>query len=160
MMRSAAIFLAITGMGVFLTASESTGRPFTAGRPMPFHPGVGTARPLAATPRPAFRAQSATRLRGHARHARFHHRGRSSLGLWPWYDGYYPPDDYGAPYGATPYLPYDVEPPPYAPPPPPLAAPPAIKVIQVIPYRPGCDTEVEKVPWTNGSERSIRIVRC
>jgi hypothetical protein len=161
MTRSAAIFLATITMVFLLTANDTNGRPFAGGRAMPLHPGVA-ARPLAATARPVFHGQSARRLQGHVG---LRHRARSGLGLWSWYDGYYPYDGYGTPYGASPYvpsdgLPYEGAPPPYPPPAPPVAAPPVIKVINIIPYRPGCDTEVEKVPWSNGSEKSIRIVRC
>ena len=61
-MRTAATFLAITGIGVLLAASDGTARPMGAVRPAPFHPAIGTARPLAAAPRAAFHARSAARL--------------------------------------------------------------------------------------------------
>ena len=154
-MRIAATFLAITGIGVLLAASDGTARPM--GRPAGFHPAIGAARPLAAGPRAAFHARSAARLHA-GPHARLHHRGRSGFGLWPYGygDGYYPPESYQRPY--PPYL-SDEEPPPVSSLPRPAPAP-VIQVINVIPYRPGCDTEVEQVPWRNGSEKSIRIVRC
>jgi hypothetical protein len=34
------------------------------------------------------------------------------------------------------------------------------KVIYVLPYRPGCDSETQKVPGRNGAEHAVRIVRC
>jgi hypothetical protein len=101
------------------------------------------------------------------------HRGRFRNRAWsgrPWYDGWYGPSDYGpydyngGYYGATNYVP------PYEPPPPAYPGPgypvgggapdTAQKVIYVLPYRPGCDSETQKVPGKDGREHSVTIVRC
>jgi hypothetical protein len=159
MMRTAAILLAMTSIGVLLAPSSGASRPFGGARHMSFHPGSGVARPIAAAPRPSI--HSAARLHGSVA-ARPRHRGSFGSGLWPWYDGYdgYSPSQiYGAPYSEPPYLPSDGAPPIYPRPSQPVAAP-TVQVINIIPYRPGCDTEVERLPWKAGTEKTIRIVRC
>jgi hypothetical protein len=155
MMRTAAIFLAITRMGVLPSVSDSSGRPFAGNRAMPFHPAVGVPRPVTVAPRAGLHARSGGHLHPH----RLRHRG-SGFGLWPSYDGYYPPESYTAPYAEPPYLPSEGAAPVYQPHAYPPSEPAAeIKVINVIPYRPGCDTQIE-LPWKEGSEKTIRIVRC
>lgn len=90
-------------------------------------------------------------------------------GFWggsPWYDynygsgcydcysGYNGSPGYGTPYAAPP-SPYSGG--PY---PPATSMPDPKQVIYVVPYRPGCETKTETLPWRNGSEHSVRIVRC
>jgi hypothetical protein len=72
---------------------------------------------------------------------------------YPYYDssGYGRPSPY--PYGQPPY-------PPAANYPAADSAPDAQRVIFLVPYRPGCDSETQKVPSMSGGERGIRIVRC
>lgn len=156
MVRTSAISLALTGMVFLLSEHEGAARPVAVGRPVPFHPAVGAARPLAAPP--AFHGRSVGRFhlapRAHLRHG-----SASSFGLWPSY-GYYPPESYEVPYVAPGYLPSEQAPPIYPPPAQTVAAPPVVQVINIIPYRPGCDTQIERLPWRNGAEKSIRIVRC
>jgi hypothetical protein len=158
MFRTTAISLAITGMVFLLGEHEGAARPAAVGRAIPFHPAVGAARPLAAPPRPAFHVRSVARSHLAPR-ARLRHGTASGFGLWPTYD-YYPPESYETPYGASPYLPSEQAPPIYPPPAQTVAAAPAVQVINIIPYRPGCDTQIERLPWRNGTEKSVRIVRC
>jgi hypothetical protein len=37
---------------------------------------------------------------------------------------------------------------------------PTPKPLDVIVYRPGCSTQAETVPWSDGKERTIAMVRC
>jgi hypothetical protein len=102
-----------------------------------------------------------------------HHRGRFGNRAWggrQWYNGWYGPYDYG-PYDYGDYSYYDGTGyiPPYAPTPayqgpgyPVGGSAPdtAQKIIYVLPYRPGCDSETQKVPGKGGGEHSVTIVRC
>jgi hypothetical protein len=134
--------------------------------------GVRTAAPPA-----VLRAAPFAAIRSHAFRSPFFGRHRSSggggAGLWgigsgdyssygdysgygnyyPYYDssGYGRPSPY--PYGQPPY-------PPAANYPAADSAPDAQRVIFLVPYRPGCDSETQKVPSMSGGERGIRIVRC
>jgi hypothetical protein len=60
MVRTSAISLALTGMVFLLSEHEGAARPVAVGRPVPFHPAVGAARPLAAPP--AFHGRSCRTL--------------------------------------------------------------------------------------------------
>jgi hypothetical protein len=134
--------------------------------------GVRTAAPPA-----VLRAAPSAAIRSHALRSPFFGRHRSSdgggAGLWgigsgdyssygdysgygnyyPYYDssGYGRPSPY--PYGRPPY-------PPAANYPAADSAPDAQRVIFLVPYRPGCDSETQNVPSVSGGERVIRIVRC
>jgi hypothetical protein len=82
-------------------------------------------------------------------------------GAWPYDYGYgdgYTGDNAALGYGE----PYAPAPSPYSggPYPPATSTPVSKQVIYVVPYRPGCETQTETLPWRNGSEHSIRIVRC
>jgi hypothetical protein len=90
-------------------------------------------------------------------------------GSWDSYSGYpgYEPS-YSVPYEST----YNTEPvQPPAPVWPRLGYSPmgsigypstdkAPTTVHVVPFRPGCDSQTETLPWRDGRERSIRIVRC
>jgi hypothetical protein len=104
----------------------------------------------------------------------FRHRARFGNRAWSgrqWYDGWYGsygPYDYGSYdygngyYGATNYGP-PYEPTAHQGPGYPVggtAPDTAQKVIYVLPYRPGCDSETQKVPGKGGGEHSVTIVRC
>jgi hypothetical protein len=158
----------VAGAGIFLSP-EIFARPVGGFAPRS-SPAVHAFRP--ATPRAPFLHGS-----GFNRHAfrapflRHRHFGRGFPGFWgawPWYDPYnYGYGSYDGYTGDTGSLGYGA---PYAPPPSPYTGgpyPPAIaypdaskKPIYVVPYRPGCDTETETLPWRNGSKHSVRIVRC
>jgi hypothetical protein len=138
------------------------------------------ARPPAAIRATAGRPvlHAGTGMRAHAFRTRsrstFLRRGRFGSGWWgPWgsWDGY---PGYGS-YSPDYSVPYDwpaAEPPELVAPVLPrlgyspmgsLGYPPADKAatsVYVIPYRPGCDSQTQNVPWRNGSERSVTIVRC
>jgi hypothetical protein len=109
-------------------------------------------------------------VRAHAfRRDFFRHRGRFGRGAFlgrQWYDGWYGPYDYGSYDNGSGYDGYG---PPYEPPPAyqgpgyPVgggAPDTSQKVIYVLPYRPGCDSETQKVPGKNGGEHAVTIVRC
>ena len=87
--------------------------------------------------------------------------GYSGYGDYSDCGNYYPYCDSSG-YGLSTRPPYPYGQPPY----PPAAnyhsdsAPAVQNVIFVVPYRPGCDTETQKVPSMSGGERVIRIVRC
>jgi hypothetical protein len=95
--------------------------------------------------------------------------GLPLAGWWGsgWYGGYYDPSNYtmlhDRPALAEPFLPTAVPsyPPLYSggPYPAPFAAP-VQKPVDVIVYRPGCSSETETIPWSDGKERAITMVRC
>ena len=136
--------------------------------------------PAASPVRPTgfLRGSWTPRNAGHFFHRRHFFRDRgfgNNLGFWggsPWYDnnygsgcydcysGYSGSPGYGTPY-ATP-SPYTSPPSAYSggPYPPAISTPDPKQVIYVLPYRPGCETKTETLPWRNGSEHSVRIVRC
>jgi hypothetical protein len=104
----------------------------------------------------------------------FGHRSRFRRGAFlgrQWYDGWYGSYDYG-PYdygsndyggGYYGYGPTSESPPAYPVPGYPVggdAPDTSQKVIYVLPYRPGCDSETQKVPGKNGGEHAVTIVRC
>jgi hypothetical protein len=108
-------------------------------------------------------------LRAPFRRNFFRHRGRFTTGAWSgWYGPYdsYGPYDYGSnDYGSSyyGYGPPSEPPPTYPAPGYPVgggAPDSSQKVIYVLPYRPGCDSETQKVPGRNGAEHAVRIVRC
>jgi hypothetical protein len=70
---------------------------------------------------------------------------------YPYYP-YYDPTGQGAPYDAPAAYPTAGYPT--------ASSAPAQRFIHVIPYRPGCDSQTQKLPWRDGGERSITIVRC
>jgi hypothetical protein len=170
--RIAASFLVILGIGAILLANETVARSgggFAGGRSVApaLHP-QGTRHFV-----PFGRAA----VRSHAfRNPFFRHRrfGFGSAGAWgwPWYGSYYDstsygptgypsgydPTGYGSPSELAPVYPTVA----YSPmgsigyP----AAGSAPTSVYVIPYRPGCDSQTQKLPWRDGGERSITIVRC
>jgi len=89
----------------------------------------------------------------------FRHRRFGWPGLWgdgPWYGApSYDAGGYGAP-GEEATSDQPVSSYPYPAP----SAPLTERIIHVIPYRPGCASETEKVPWRGGDERPITVVRC
>jgi hypothetical protein len=103
--------------------------------------------------------------RSHAFRTPFLRHRRSGFGWqggWfggSWYDPYYDTTGRGQ------IAPYEPPPPPY----PvagypatgyPAAAPIVQRVIYVVPYRPGCDSQTQNLPWRDGREHSVTIVRC
>ena len=91
----------------------------------------------------------------------FRHRRFGWPGIWgdgPWYGPSYDGNGYAAPAeGATSDQPISSYPGPSAAAP---SAPLIERIIHVIPYRPGCASETQNVPWRGGGERSITVVRC
>jgi hypothetical protein len=125
--------------------------------------GFGPAR--VATPPAALHPAGRAAIRGHEFRARFRHHRRFGS-AWPgvWDSGYYPYGGSYDPYSSyDPYYggPYD-SPPRYPASGYPIAstAPAAPRPIYVIPYRPGCESQTQKLPWRHGEERAITIVRC
>jgi len=163
--RIAASLFVILGAGIILTANGAVARSGGgfAGRsfsPAPAHPFISPGRRIGGN-------ASAARARAF-RNPFFRHRrfGSGLDGAWgsPGYGSYYDPTGYG-PTGYDPtgsIAPYDTPPPAYpAGSYPPAAVAPAHRAIMtVIPYRPGCDSQTQKLPWRDGGERSITIVRC
>jgi hypothetical protein len=109
-------------------------------------------------------------VRAHAfRRDFFRHRGRFGQGsfLGGWYGPYdYGPYDYGSYDNGSGYdgygPPYE-RPPAYQGPGYPVgggAPDTSQKVIYILPYRPGCDSETQKVPGKSGGEHAVTIVRC
>jgi hypothetical protein len=78
------------------------------------------------------------------------------VGGWPT-GAYYEPSDAVAPYEQSAY-PYPTGTPPAASYP--VIGPIQERVIQVITYRPGCNSQTETVPWRDGSDHAVTIVRC
>jgi hypothetical protein len=102
-----------------------------------------------------FRAPATVHAHG-LRRGFFRHRRFGWPGLWgdgPWYGPSYDATGYSAPEeAATSEQPISSYPAP--------SAPVTERIIHVIPYRPGCDSETQRVPWKGGGERSITVVRC
>jgi hypothetical protein len=113
-------------------------------------------------------------IRSHAFRGSFsRRRGFAGAGIWgdgsgydgSWYRPYTPYYDYtgqGGTQGGTYEPPTTTYPRAY-----PVAgysaggvAHPAERPIYVVPYRPGCDSESQRLPWRDGGERAITIVRC
>jgi hypothetical protein len=135
--------------------------------------GVRTAAPPA-----ALRAAPFAAIRSHAFRSPFfrHRRSFDGGGSGLWYGGSGDYSSYGDYSGYGNYYPYydssgyglSTRPPyPYGQPYPPNAnypaadsAPAPQRVIFVVPYRPGCDSETQMVPSMSGGERAVRIVRC
>ena len=114
------------------------------------------ARPFFHSGAAHFRAPATVHAHGLRRGLR-HHRFFGWPGLWsdgPWYGApSYDTSGYGAPgEEATSDQPISRYPAP--------SAPLTERIIHVIPYRPGCDSETQRVPWKGGGERSITVVRC
>jgi hypothetical protein len=95
-----------------------------------------------------------------SRHRRFGHGWQGGWFGGSWYDPYYDTTGRGqiAPYQPPLPPPYPVAGYPAAPYP--AAAPIVQRVIYVVPYRPGCDSQTQNLPWRDGHEHSVTIVRC
>jgi hypothetical protein len=164
--RVAAGFVVIFAVGAILAADETIARSgggFAGGRP--------ATSPAAIHPtgaRPSIHPGGATggraALRSHAFGRRsFRNRDVGFGWPWwsagPWYEPYYNPTPSLGP--SNDLAPYDAPPPgpgfpamgyrtPYS----------APTSVYVIPYRPGCDSQTQSLPWTGGEERAVTIVRC
>jgi hypothetical protein len=166
--RIAASYLVIFVIEALLAADETTARPgggFAAGRtvtpPSAIHP--AGARPVIHPGRAAASGTAGLRSQALRRHAfRNRHIGAGWpgwWGSWPGYEPYYNSAPYLGPSGDSES--YDL--PPLGPSFPAMGyrTPDRAPVsVYVIPYRPGCDSETQKVPGKGGEERSITIVRC
>jgi hypothetical protein len=166
--RIAASLFVILGMGAFLVATETVARGGFAASP------AATLRPAGARPiiQPggALAGSRSAVVRSHAFRRSFLQRRflrNRDFGFgWPLSDwggspSYQPPYDQTDD-GAPSELATDVYPrlgyspmgsigyPPTGPAP----------IPHVIPYRPGCYSQTQKLPWRDGPERSITIVRC
>ena len=92
-----------------------------------------------------------------------HHRRFVGVG-WPWwpYGPSYEPYQATAPYAQPAYLAESAAPDTYSAAPPP--SPPTSSVVQhvtsVIVVGQGCDRTIETIPWRDGSEHTITMVRC
>jgi hypothetical protein len=73
----------------------------------------------------------------------------------PGYSSFYAPSNYQMLHDqpAEPAAPAVV---PYAPPPPVVTE----RIVPIVIYRPSCGSQTQSVPWRDGSERAITIVRC
>jgi hypothetical protein len=157
----AASFIAILGAGSMLASDVAAGGHRAAIGAGALHAPVG---------KTVARAQTSHAFRGAAR---LHHRhsGLPLTGWWTngWYGGTYPSNDamlhngfasaydrpafadtvpsYPPVYSGGPYLAS-------------YAAPPARRPLDVIVYRPGCSSETQTVPWSDGKDRTITMVRC
>lgn len=170
--RIAATIVLIIGAGAVLGGTEPIARSgggHAGGAPAASPPAAraGAIRPFLHAGRGA--VGSRTGMRSHPLRASFfrHRRfGFGSLTTWGgWYDPYYG-QSYSQPY----YDPLSHSIPDEAPyPAAGYPAPPylgthsstvAQRAIYVIPYRPGCDSQTQHLPWRDGSERSVTIVRC
>ncbi len=156
-MFMAAGFAAVVVIALMVAPFEADARATGFGRSMApqrsFHPPA--ARPF--VHRPSHIASRGARLHGPSP---LRHRGFNGFG-WPlawwggagWYGTYYDPSNYvllhDQPIYSNPMT-YPL----------PQTAPAPERVVHVIVYRPGCDTEMQKVSWGDGSERSIAVVRC
>jgi hypothetical protein len=106
-------------------------------------------------------------VRSHAFRTPFLRHRRFGSG-WPlgWAGGWYDPnggswyDPYYDTTGRGQIAPYQPPPPPYPVAGYPAAAPIVQRVIYVVPYRPGCDSQTQNLPWKDGHEHSVTIVRC
>ncbi len=132
--------------------------PAPAARPRIVHPPV--ARPGAHAPPPAPRIVHA---RPHPRRAFVRHHRRFVGFGWPWwpYGPSYEPYQAATPY-AQPAYPAETAGPdiyPAASPPPPVSSV-VQHVTRVIVVGQGCDRTTETIPWRDGSERTITMVRC
>ncbi len=173
----AALFAGFIATGAMLIPFETSARPGgmagggPAGgmRPMMARPPV--ARPPVAPQmtRPALQAPAAARV-AHPRTQfgrllpRHHHRfAGSAVGGW-WPAGtYYDTTGAGAPYPepaypveSAPSEGYPIQPNP----PTPYQSSVVQHVTRVIVVGSGCDSQFETIPWRDGSERTIRMVRC
>jgi hypothetical protein len=170
--RIAASFVVVLGIGVVLVANETIARSgggFAGGRSVSSFPALhpsgirrGAVGERAAVHSHAFRTPF---LRTpFLRHRQFGFGW--PFAAWDGTPGYQPyPDQAG--YGAPSELAAPVYPTVY----PTLgyspmgslgypAAGSARTSVYVIPYRPGCNSQSQKLPWRDGGERSITIVRC
>jgi hypothetical protein len=161
--RVAASFLVVLGIGAILLAHDTAARPgggLAGGRPAPvahathpagmrpfIHPGRATVGSRAVVRSHALRTPF-------ARHRRLGFGWPAAWSGEPWYDPYYDPTGRGAPRELPPSIYPTVHYPAAS------SAPVTQRVIYVIPYRPGCDSQTQKLPWRDGGERSVTIVRC
>jgi hypothetical protein len=155
--RMAACFLALSFTVLATHDASAAPRGFTGTRAFVGHPvaRAGALRPIAGSLRHAGNAFFARRG--------LHFRNRAfGTGLWgtlPWYNDYNGRTDYPAdriaPYSEPLPLTSDPRYNPFG-----GEAPVRDSAVYIIPYRPGCDSQTERLPWRNGSERTIRIVRC
>lgn len=185
----AAYFVGVLGAGAMLAPAVTSARPggLSAGPSMPMQGGMRPApmRPPAVRapvmPAPAMRApltrptivrpahpgpmQSPAmmaRTRLHPDRTQLvHHRrllgfGWPVVGGWP-ADGYYEPSAAVAPdeQSAYPYSTGSLPAAGY-----PATGPIQERVIQVITYRPGCNSQTETIPWRDGRDHAVTIVRC
>jgi hypothetical protein len=168
--RVAASLFVMLAIGAILLAHETVARPGGGVVASPPASAPPASRPAAARPfiHPGRTpASNPAIMRSHAfgtpflRHRRF---GYGRQGGWfggSWYDPYYDTTGRGQ------IAPYEPPPPPY-----PVAGYPAAgypaagsapivqRVIYVVPYRPGCDSQTQNLPWRDGHEHSVTIVRC
>jgi hypothetical protein len=157
----AASFIAILGTGLMLASDVSAGG-------LGGHrgaPGMGGLRaPVGKTV--AHHGRAHARFNGAS--ARLHHHRNFRPPLTGWwttgYGGYY---DSSSSTPTTLDRPIDAEPASSYPPvytggpyPAPYAAPSVPKPLDVIVYRPGCRSQSETIPWSDGKDRTIAIVRC
>jgi hypothetical protein len=152
-------FIAILGIGLMVAPAVWAGSGAFGGH----HGGTpaGLRAPIGKTvahPRAVHAFRGAARLHNHR-------AGHRRLGLWNtgWYGGYYDPANYTMLHDRPAYsepaaLPYGsiYTGGPY---PAPIAAP-VQKPVDVIVYRPGCDSHTQIIPWSDGKDRAITMVRC
>jgi hypothetical protein len=160
--RIAASVIVVVAIGAIPIANDTAARS-GGGFAAPSHPALRPAgiRPFFHSGRGLVGSRAAA-VRSHEFRRRFLRHRRF---VWPgvWSDGsgyepnypyypYYDPTGQGAPYdapAASPTAGY-----------PTASSAPAERFIYVSPYRPGCDSQTQKLPWRDGGERSITIVRC
>jgi hypothetical protein len=166
----AALFAGTIATGAMLMPFETSARPggMAGGGP------AGGMRPMMVRPpiapqtaRPAMQAPTARTAHPRTQFGRFlprhHHRfaGVPVGGWWP-AGPYYDTTSAAAPY-PEPAYPVESAPSqgyPIQPNAAPYQSPVVQHVTRVIVVGSGCDSQFETIPWRDGSERTIRMVRC